>query len=242
MTGRVPETERFGRQNAEREEQRRGLRDALRIDGSQFVRLYEKMQQLIADLETTVTNLVSANTYTKTQIDSKIASPGSISPTNVSASGTVSVGGPFLNPDSATYNITGPRLTLWVETATGRHGNTASSRRYKMNERPADIDPLAVVSVAPRMFNYIAEIRKRDDPDYEEYVGPDYLVADEIGLMAEDLHDAGLGHLVYYEEVDGSMVPAAVDYVMWSVTLHAAVRAMWERQDAIEARLDAAGI
>lgn len=236
MRSRVPETENFGKQNADKERQWKGLRDALRIDGSQFVKLYEKMQALIADLESTVTSLVSALTYTRSQIDSKIASPGDINP------GTVTASGQLKALDVATFNITGPRLTVWVETATGRLGNTGSTRRVKMNERDPEIDPTAVLSVAPRMFNYIAEVRKRDDPTFEGYVGSDYVVADEIGLMAEDLHDAGLGHLVYYEDVGGQMLPAGVDYVMWSVTLHVAVRAVWERQDALEARLDAAGL
>jgi hypothetical protein len=144
--------------------------------------------------------------------------------TTLSTGSSATIGGPLYDPDAATFNITGPRLTVWVETATGRLGNTASSRRYKMNERAVEIDAQAVLALEPRMFNYIDEIRKRDDPTYENYVGPEYVVAEEVGLMAEDLHDAGLTHLVYYEEVNGEMVPASVDYVMWGVTLHVAMR------------------
>jgi hypothetical protein len=37
MGGRTPPSEVFGRQNAEREQQRRDLADANRTDGSQFL-------------------------------------------------------------------------------------------------------------------------------------------------------------------------------------------------------------
>src|SRR5688500_2546026 len=87
MVGRVPETESFGQQNAEREKQRREVRDALRFDGSQFVRLYEKMQALVADLNTTVSALVAS------ALAGIINPAGVVTGGSVSASGSVSAGG-----------------------------------------------------------------------------------------------------------------------------------------------------
>lgn len=203
--------------------------------GTSLNSLVDQVQQAIADINTTVTAAIAANSYTQAQINSRIAAP----PYAVSTSTDLTVGGQFKAPDVASFVITGTRYAVWVETATGRQGNTISSRRYKTNERPANIDPLAVLSLEPKVFNYIAEIRKRDDPDFEEYVGPEYVVADEYGFMAEDLHAAGLTHLVYYvPDENGNPRPHSVDYVMFAVTLLAAVRHLADGQSEISGLRD----
>lgn len=198
--------------------------------GTSMNSLVDQVQQAIADINTTVSTAISANSYTQAQINSRISAP----PYAVSTSSDLTVGGQFKAPDVASFVITGTRYAVWVETATGRQGNTISSRRYKTNERPANIDPLAVLSLEPKVFHYIAELRKRDDPDFEEYVGPEYVVADEYGFMAEDLHDAGLTHLVYYvPDENGDPRPHSVDYVMFAVTLLAAVRHLADQQSDV---------
>lgn len=189
--------------------------------GTSMNSLVAQVQEAIANITTTVTAAITANSYTKTQIDTKIASPGEIAPTTVSTSSDVQVGGKLLNPDAVSFVITTPRYTGWIETATGRHGNTSSSRRFKQDIVDAQIDVDAFLSVVPFLFHYIAEVRKRDDPSFEEYVGPDYVVADEYGLMAEDLDAAGMTPWVYYD-ADGR--PESVNYTMLVVPLHATVR------------------
>lgn len=233
---RVPQTERFGQHNAERDAARKGLTDALRFDGSQFVRLYEKMQALIADLSTTVTALVGTLTYTKSQIDSKVASPGAIAPTTVTTSGTVQVGGQFLAPDAVGFNITSTRRTAWLEDSTGRLGYASSSERTKTNIAPAQIDPQAVLSIEPVAFEYIAQIQERErrallPSPYADW-NPDYQVALEIGFIAEHLVEAGLSQFVIFGQ-DGH--PEGFEYSMWVVAQQSVLR--W-----IVDRLDAAGI
>lgn len=202
--------------------------------GTSVNSLVAQVQQAIANINTTVTAAIETLSYTKPQIDSLVASPGAIAPTNVTASGDVqiggatattgdvAVGGKLSAPDAVAFNITGGRYATWVETATGRFGNTSSSRRYKQDIEPAELDADTLLSVVPFVFHYIAEVRKRDDPTFDAYVGPDYVVADEYGLMAEDLHAAGLTPWVYYD-ADGQ--PDSVNYTMLVVPLLAAARA-----------------
>lgn len=203
--------------------------------GTSMNSLVEQVQQAIVGINTTVAAAISATSYTQAQINSRIAAP----PYAVSTSGDLTVGGQLKDPDAASFNITGTRLTVWVETATGRFGNTASSRKYKQDEAPADIDPDAILSISAKTFHYIAEIRKRDDPTFEEYVGPDYVVAAEHGFMAEDLHDAGLHPWVIYRDTDGVVEPESVDYVMWVVALQIAARKLADDRDALRADLTA---
>ncbi|WP_100811797.1 tail fiber domain-containing protein [Microbacterium sp. BR1] len=252
MVSRVPETTRFGRQNKDREETDKGTRDALRFDGSQFVRLYEKMQALIANLVTTVTDLVNdlvpSLTYTKSEIDSKIASPGAIAPTtvttsgnvnvtgSVTTSGTVQVGGQLRAPDIISFNITGTRRTLWGEDSTGRIGYASSSERAKTNIAPAVIDPRAVLSIEPVVFEYIAQIAEHErraalPSPYADW-NPSYPVALELGFIAERLVDAGLSQFVIFG-ADGQ--PEGIEYSMWVVAQQSVLR--W-----IVERLDTAGI
>lgn len=238
---RVPDTERFGRQNADKERQERETRDALRFDGSQFVRLYEKMQALIADLTSTVTTLVSSLTYTKVQIDSKVASPGAIAPTSVTASGGISaggdlsVGGQFNCVDSYNFDITYTRRTAWLGND-GRLGYASSSRTKKTAIRPANIDVDAFLSLEPQSFEYIAQhawkqfaaTLPEDDPRYN----PDYQVPTDEGLIAEEMVEAGLSQYVIFD-AEGN--PEGIEYSMLVVPLLAVARAQNVRLVAVEA-------
>lgn len=161
---------------------------------------------------------------------------GGLSPDTISSSSDITCGGKLFDPDGATFNITGTRVTTWMETATGRFGNTASSRRYKQDIADAQLDMLAVLKVIPYRFHYIDEIRKRDDPTFEGYVGPNYQVALEYGFMAEDLAAAGLNQWVYLD-TDGQ--PDSVNYVMWVVALQAVVRAQAMHIRGLEADMAA---
>lgn len=204
--------------------------------GTSVNSLVAQVQEAIANITSTVTAAISANSYTKTQIDTKVANPGAISPTTVSTSGDVQVGGQLRAPDAVTNVITSPRYSMWIETGTGRLGNTSSSRRYKQDITDAAIDVDEFLSVIPFVFHYVAEVRKRDDPTFDEYVGPEYVVADEYGLMAEDLHAAGMTPWVYY---DAEGRPDSVNYTMLVVPLLAAARAERAARDRVEEQLRA---
>lgn len=143
-------------------------------------------------------------------------------------------------------NIAGTRQTAWIEVASGRIGNTSSSARFKTNIRESSIDPLKVLSIMPKYYQYISEVRKRDDPNYEFYVGPKYHVSLEIGMIAEDLHAAGLWEFVLYNyEKDGTLsldpmgnpIPNSIHYINWAIALQVVARYQQKRIDNLESRL-----
>lgn len=160
--------------------------------------------------------------------------------------GTVNAADAYVtNAPLISNNITTGRASLWGRTSDGWVGNTTSSRREKTNIIPAGIDPLAVLAIEVKHYSYIAEVRKRDDPTYPEYVGPDYHVAVEVGAIAEDLHDAGLWEFVVYEQEivdqeaadgtikkisvtklgeDGEPIPQSIHYTLWALAVHTAVQ------------------
>ena len=243
MTRRVPQTERFGKQNAEREQQRRDTRDALRIDGSQFVRLYEKMQALVANLQTTVTDLVNtivpSLTYTRAETDAKVASPGDISPSNVTASGSVSAAGgvsaagqvyseaPLRSPGSRSYVVSTSYAGAWVN-SDGTIGISPSTRALKknllpMSERsPADVDAVeALLGLTPYWGHY----------EWDDDGSPL-----KSFLIAEEVYEAGFGPDVA-PTVDGE--PFTLNYSQLVPALIAALQAQKRRADEFESRLSA---
>ncbi len=215
MSSRVPPSDLFGSQNDQREQVRRDTDDALRIDGSQFVRLYEKMQALVAGISTTVSNLVAQLTYTRAEVDTALSGKAPTVHTHTQdqvtgvwsknvdngSSGTVRTGDVYA-PGAVLFNITGTRRTVWIEDATGRLGYAPSTEAAKTKIRPAEIDPAAVLAVEPMLFEYIAEWEERKrraalpSPFWDW--NPDYQVHTEVGFIAEQLDELGLGFCVIY--------------------------------------------
>jgi len=102
-----------------------------------------------------------------------------------------------------------------------------SSRRYKQDIEPAEVDPDAMLSVSGRTWRDKALVEA--DPDTE---------ARSVGFIAEELHDAGLGMFVDY---DAEGRPDAIQYDRLSVGLlsvlksqQAAIGALTERVEALE--------
>ena len=182
-------------------------------------------------------------------ITNVIASGGTVSAAgNVSSSADVVATNNVYAPTAGVIggNIAGSRTTAWIENATGRIGNTLSSARFKTNIRESSVDPLKVLSIMPKYYQYISEVRKRDDPTYKFYVGPQYHVSLEIGMIAEDLHAAGLWEFVLYSyEKDGTLsldpmgnpIPNSIHYINWAIALQVVARYQQKRIDNLESRL-----
>lgn len=223
-------------------------------DGNQLYQTVKKLSELVDDIQAQLNDYIANGTYNKAQLDAKfadivattvtagtitstgsISSVGAITTTDaVSATGALS-GADLYATNAPSFNITGGRVAGWIESATGRLGTASSSRRYKQDERAADIDIEAMLAIEPKTFRYIDEVRKRDDPSFVGYVGPDYVVAQEVGFIAEDLADAGLTPWVVYREIDGVTVPDGVNYAMIAVAQQAVIR-------SLDARLRAHGL
>lgn len=128
---------------------------------------------------------------------------GSLSVGSLSSGGPVSgssVTGVDVYAQSLGTNITAARVALWGRTSDGYIATATSSERFKTNVRPsAQRDPRVLLEVVVSYFEYIDEVRKRDDPTFEHYVGPEYHVGTNIGAIAERLHELGLWEYVVYE-------------------------------------------
>lgn len=153
------------------------------------------LQQLVGGLQTQVAAAISANSYTAATIDSKIANPGT-----VTATGTVRANAGLYSTDAYSFNLTGTRVTGW-HGIDGHVATASSSIRFKTNVVDSDLvsKAEAILGIQTHYYNYKAEIAKRDDPTSDGYVGPDYQVHLELGMIAEELHAAGLWEFVVYE-------------------------------------------
>jgi len=90
----------------------------------------------------------------------------------------------------------------------GRLRVQTSSRRFKENIAPAEVDTAAVLALQPITYT------RRDEADRDTV--PEY-----VGFIAEDAAELGLDHWVTRDE-DGE--PWAFDYSQWGVALQAVVR------------------
>lgn len=87
----------------------------------------------------------------------------------------------------------------------GTLGHVPSSRRFKRDEQPAELDPAAVLALQMVSFRYTAAVEELgDDADTE------------IGLIAEDVHALGLTWLVNYD-ADGA--PLGIRYERLALAL-----------------------
>jgi len=193
---------------------RRRQREIERPSGTNLNSLVAQVQAALANINATVAAAIAANSYTKAVIDGLIANPpsGSAVTGNISATGDVTatnVTGTNVFAQSLSTNITAGRVQLWGRTSDGYIATAVSSEKFKSNIRLADLDPDVVLEVGVNYFEYTVELRKRDDPTFEEYVGPWYHVSTNIGVIAERLHELGLWQFVVYERimVPGPLIP-----------------------------------
>lgn len=155
------------------------------------------------------------------------------------------------NAGNVAGNITAARTSPWVRNSDGYIGNTLSSIRFKTDVVDTTIDPLAVLGISVKHYNYITEVRKRDDPTFADYVGPGYHVATEVGMIAEDLHAAGLWQFVVYQreydadgnevlslDAGGQPIPDSIHYTLWALAVLVATQHVWTEHLKVRADTD----
>lgn len=112
--------------------------------------------------------------------------------------------------------------------AVGVNGNgyfkrMTSSKRYKENIKPLELDYRKALELEPKTFMY--------DGDVEEgLVTP--------GFIAEEVHDLGLTEWVAYADVDGEWVPDAFHYGNWTAALQHIAREQQKQIDLLTSRLE----
>jgi hypothetical protein len=138
--------------------------------------------------------------------------------------GTVQFGGLLDSNDTYANEITTTRRAMWMSSA-GVFGYASSSRERKQDIAEAELDVEAILSIEPKFFRYIGAV--------EEF-GDDAPV--ELGMIAEDLHDAGLTQIVDYGK-NGKI--EGIHYSMYVTALQAVVRHQATQISELAARLDA---
>lgn len=195
--------------------------------GTSAYRTVAKLQALVADIQAQLDAYLGTR-YTNSQIDAVAA--------NAVASalaGNVTIGGAFYVPNAYNTDITWTRRTGWWGND-GRAGYASSSRRKKTAIKPADEEALAaLLDVEPKAFRYRAEIARRTAKRINE--GADYVPAIELGLIAEELDEVGLGFFVYHDE-NGQ--PEGIEYGMLTVALLAIARRQRDALADVTTRLE----
>lgn len=222
--------------------------------GTSLNSLVAQVQEAIANINTTVTAAISANSYTKTQIDSKIASPGGISPTTVTASSDVSSSGqvssngsPLKSQPSYNYSVVTSYKGAWIDGVTFQIGYSASSERVKTDLQP--LEDSGIFDLTPYWGRYVW-----DDP----------ASAPKVFLLAREVQQAGFGPDVapvvegeplIMRGTDGEpirvddqevVIPVGeaytINYGQLVVPLIAAVQSQQHLIEQLTARLDTAGL
>ena len=210
------------------------LRDLQRPSGTNIGNTAAQVQLLVAKVEATLVNIdasvtasIAANSMTTAQINAKVASPGAISPTTVSASdavsgttGTFPTGMNSVGVYNKLLSYGGAYSSQYVH-EDGTMGYAPSSRQYKQDITPAAVDPKLFPALRLVTFRYIAAVENLG-------VGAEV----EVGLIAEEVHDMGLYWLVDYGS-DG--LPMGLKYERLALLV-----IPWAQ--SIEARLTAAGL
>lgn len=211
-----------------------GLRDRLDTleapDGNQLYQTVEKLTGLISDIQAQLDNYIATGTYTKAQIDAKLASPGAIAPTSVTVAGggTIYTDGPLRAPSVYSTILATDYRAVWVTGSTGQLGYVPSSRQFKQDIETAVVDDDLMVKLRLACFRYIAAVDELGD-DAERVVG----------LIAEDVHDLGAHWLVDY---DAAGAPFGVRYDRLVFVIMAWGQRAEERLSDIERRLAEAGL
>lgn len=212
--------------------------------GTSMNSLVAQVQEAIANINTTVNAAISANSYTKTQIDNLVANPpaGSNVTGNVSASGQVSSNGaPFKSQPSYNYTVATSYFSLWIDGVTYQIGLSPSSELVKTDIVPMTDGLERVMALRPIRGRYLWDAAETPP---------------KVFLLAEEVRSAGFGPDVApvatedmpIEGPDGSVtvIPAGtaagVNYSQLVVPLIAAVQEQQAVIAGLTARLDAAGI
>lgn len=173
----------------------RRLDELERPTGTQTAQAVAQIRSLVEDLVDTVNALAASGVTWEGPVDT--------SGTVTADTGINSVGA--YNLDVTT--LAGARRGAWWHVS-GAAGYAPSTRVRKQNIRDAEFRPEQFMAIAPKMFEYRAQADIRDNPENPQY-DPNYEVPVEVGLIAEDLVEAGLDAFVF---VDDKGDPAGIDY------------------------------
>lgn len=106
-------------------------------------------------------------------------------------------------------------------------GTSVSSRKFKENIAEYTDLTKRILNVNPVTFDYKSEHIEEDSQDTR---------FNQFGLIAEDMHDAGLNHLVHYDKENK---PEAINYTMLAVELLGVIKQQETAITSLTARIEA---
>ena len=218
--------------------------------GTSAVSLVERVDKSLATVDSRIDAGVIARSYSKSDVDNKIANPGNINASgNITASGTVqgNVGrfnGGLYSNDARNFVVQSNYAASWID-INGHFGISPSTRRYKRDiEEWVGEDVEKILALRPvkyhldiperRILQYDEEGQVITDENGDPVIITTYpAFRDEddapmrTGFLAEDLIDAGLEELVVFDR-DG--LPASINYAEYVVVCQLALRWLNERR------------
>lgn len=198
-----------------------------------------KLESLVSDIQAQL-DMWTASRWTNAQIvadtNARIASAFG---GNVNIGGSLYLASTLVAP--AVYStdigsVAGSRRAVWSHD-NGTIGWASSSRRNKVDIEPLDTDADAILSIEPKSFRYRAAVEHYDALPDDEKAGHEPTL--EVGFIAEDLHEAGLGRFVSYGS-DGEV--EGIEYSMFTVALLVAARRQAAEIAELRNRLDRGGL
>ncbi|MDJ0325520.1 hypothetical protein QMG61_17310, partial [Cryobacterium sp. PH31-AA6] len=199
--------------------------------GTQTSSLVRQVQSALANINATVTAAITALSYTRAEIDSKVASPGAITPTTVTASGAVSGLTGTFNSGITSLSVhdnlvTAGYVSVYVDSS-GNFGYQPSASRFKQDVTPATIDPASFYAAEIVRFRYKQSVQAMGQA-----------ANIEIGGIAEQFVACGLGEYVTRDD-DGTLTGIA--YERLSIGLLGVVQSQNARLAAVEKYIAALG-
>lgn len=207
----------------------RRLRELERPTGTSLNSLVDQVQQALANITTTVTAAITANSYTQAQIDNKVANPpagsnvtGSVTASgDVTAAGRVTSAAPFLSPGSYAYQVTTGYVAAWINND-GQIGYSPSTAAVKKDLEPFPDDLAdAFLALTPYLGRYT----------WDEEGSPL-----KVFLLAEETKAAGFGPDVV--PLDEAGDPQSINYSQLVVAALAALKRQQAQIDALTIQVD----
>lgn len=214
---------------------RRRLRNLEVPSDTQFNQVVSKMLDIIDNIDQIVSASIARTSYSAQQIDAKdtttLSSAKSYTDTGLSSKqNTISVLDPAHGGTNTTNGYSnlfgaGPYRAAWL-LSDGTLGTSQSSRSVKTDFHTPDITLDQLRSVDWTGYRYIQDVNDNSDS-----------ALPRIGMIAEDLDDAGLGIFVVYD--DATLQPVGIDYATLSVAGMHMAKLAHDRIDDLETRITA---
>lgn len=201
----------------------RRLRELEKPSGSQLTQAIQKVLDISANIDQTVSASINRNSYDRATIDAKC---------NAWNWGVLPPGRGGTNTTNAYNNVfsSGSWRAVWA-LSDGTMGTAQSSRKVKQDFMMPDITLEQMRAVDWTLYRYIDDVNMNGDSANLH-----------LGMIAEDLDDNGLGLFVEYND---DYEPCGINYPMlgvWAIheahLAHDRIDRLEERLKALEGKID----